>query len=122
MATSIKKQTLSGTNLFSSKIDVPSYNMANSLAGALSSKLNEMGSWNIIDSNQTIFDNNTHILTIPRTWGRIGDLYIDLYLPANTYVAKTITSMIKEIRFNLDRKSTRLNSSHIQKSRMPSSA
>ena len=38
-------------------------------------------------------------------------------------VASMITSTIRqEIKANLDRKSTRLNSSHIQKSRMPSSA
>ena len=46
--------------------------------------------------------------------------------PTNAYAAVSFDAVNKVFRdgkvFNSDRKSTRLNSSHIQKSRMPSSA
>lgn len=100
MATSIKKDTLKGKNVFSEKLDVAEYDASNSMAEAVKSRYNEVGSWNYITSNGTSIDGATHVIQIPNSWGKIGDFYLDILLPAQTYVAHTLTSMIKEIRWN----------------------
>ena len=51
--------------------------------------------------------------------GRPGVETLELYAQANL---RTLGNLLQEFRLEGDRKSTRLNSSHIQKSRMPSSA
>ena len=45
--------------------------------------------------------------------------YLSKEMPAATYIAVVLTEMAKK---PVDRKSTRLNSSHVSESRMPSSA
>ena len=58
-----------------------------------------------------------------RLWGfRLGETeYLLSAIPLGGYV-KMVGEDPREVRVGADRKSTRLNSSHIQKSRMPSSA
>ena len=57
--------------------------------------------------------------------GVTGPLAIDFMVPNGAefrQVAEVLQSMVAEAGFDLDRKSTRLNSSHMSESRMPSSA
>lgn len=100
MATVTKAQTIRGRTTFNDVLDVTAYDYSNPLVGAMKSRVEEVGSWNYIESTNTSLTDCTHTITIPRTWGRIGDFWLDVYLPANTYVAHTLTSMIKEIRWN----------------------
>ena len=64
--------------------------------------------------------NRWSVIETHRQTGSSGWMtYSDIELLSDDFFTREMTH---NLHFNLDRKSTRLNSSHIQKSRMPSSA
>lgn len=100
MATAIKGDTIKGKQTMNEKLNVQEYDASTELNYAMKSRNEEVTSWQYIESNNTNLSDCTHVIPVTRSWGMISDFYLDIYIPANTYVAHTAASMIKEIRFN----------------------
>ena len=67
--------------------------------------------------NQIIQNENPHVFEM------LSDLGKQMYFPTEGILSQSAEAKNKAFKFNAtDRKSTRLNSSHWNKSRMPSSA
>jgi len=82
------------------KLNIKLYDIDDTMENAYKSRKNEVGSWNYLTSSETSLSNVKHLFKITGSWGKIGDLWLSVNVPANTYVYHTLSSMIKEVKIN----------------------
>jgi hypothetical protein len=100
MATQIKLGTIDGTKTFND-LPVEGYDDVDSMKMAIKSIHKMNSSWQYITSTNGAIANTEHTITIPKSMGRTGDFYLEIQLPANTYVSHTMSSMLEEVRIDI---------------------
>lgn len=97
-----KFNTLSGRKTFND-LNIAAYEDMDSMKNAIKAAHKGNSVWKYLDSTTTTIwasgSEVKHIFKLDKTMGRIGDYYLQVQLPANTYVAHTLSSAIKEIKW-----------------------
>ena len=88
-------------------------------AAMVEEAISRWGRLDCLDNNVGIGSKGTVVEESEENWARVMHVNVDSMFLACKHA---IPAMIRSAGWRADRKSTRLNSSHIQKSRMPSSA
>jgi hypothetical protein len=99
-AISTKFNTISGRKTFND-LSVNTYDDLDEMKDALKSVNKINSAWQYIDSTNTVVAGQTHVITIPKSKLLVGDYWLQVQLPANTYVSHTLSSALKEVKITI---------------------
>lgn len=102
-STEAKFKTIIGRKTFNQLGGLSTYEELDPIKNAIKQAHLGTSVWKYIDSGESTIwlasQEQPHIIKLDKTMGRIGDLYLQVLVPANTYVAHLLGSAIKEIKF-----------------------